>query len=100
MKLTEKEAEEALRSLQILRQELDDFTKFRDELEIIHLEGLDETRRGAKIVISKSEHRTHSLNMPYRIAQKWVLENIERIEASIKIFESKFKTNENELRNS
>ena len=100
MKLTEKEAEKALRSLQILRQELDDFTRFRDELEIIHLEGLDETCRGAKIVISKSEHRNYSLNMPYRIAQQWVLENIERIEASIKMFESKFKTNENELRNS
>ena len=55
MKLTEKEAGRALQSLDVLRSELYQFQQFRDELEITHLKGLDDTFAGAKVVISQKE---------------------------------------------
>lgn len=98
MKLTEKEAGRALQSLDVLRSELYQFQQFRDELEITHLKGLDDTFAGAKVVISQKENRTFSLNMPYEFLMKWVLENIEKLEKAVKELEDKFspKTDEDE----
>ena len=92
MKLTEKEAQRALRSLDLLRQEYDDYKRFRDQLEITHIEGLDDSCRGAKVIITRDQNRTYSLNMPYGFLMKWILEKMTKLDESIRELEDKFKS--------
>jgi hypothetical protein len=92
MKLTEQEAQDALQRLDFLRGQHDQHKQFRDELEINHLEGLDDTCRGAKVVIRKSENREYSLYMPYEFVMKWVLEEMVKLATEIESLELKFKS--------
>lgn len=90
MNLTEKEAERALRSLEVLRREYSDLKDFRNELEISHLEGLDGSLRGAKVVISRDSNRIYSINMPYEYLMKWILDKMTTISENINKLESRF----------